>query len=117
MTTKQKTLIVTLLVLVFFGGIAVWYFSAVGQYNLSLGKRYSYHLTYHNTAKSTIVLPGVDAQSNSGDMNCEMKWDLVPLRFADGVYTIAVFPAPAGDCRFIFNGKDLLDDAESWKIS
>ncbi|HOW51301.1 MAG TPA: hypothetical protein PLV42_04565 [bacterium] len=111
MTTKQKILIATLVALILLGGIAVWYFSAVGQYRLSLGKRYAYHLTYHHTARSTIALPGVEAQSNSGEMDCEMKWDMVPLRLDEGVYTIALFPAPAGDCRFLFNDKDLLDDA------
>ncbi|HOW51063.1 MAG TPA: HEAT repeat domain-containing protein [bacterium] len=111
MTTKQKILIATILALIVIGVVALWYFSAVGQYRLSLGKRYAYHLTYHHTARSTIALPGVEAQSNSGEMDCEMKWDMVPLRFDEGIYTIAVFPALAGDCRFIFNDKDLLDDA------
>ncbi len=111
MSVKQKILIATLVALTLLGGgVALWYFSAVGQYRLSLGKRYAYHLTYRHTAKATIFLPQVEAQSNSGDMTCEMKWDMVPVRFVDGIYTIAVFPAPSGDCRFVFNDRDLLDD-------
>ncbi len=110
MITKRKIFISTLITLSLVAGLLVWYFSAVSRYHLSLSKRYSYHLTYHSTAKTAIILPKVEAQTNSGETTCEMKWDLVPLRLVDDIYTILVFPAPAGDCRFLFNGKDLLDD-------
>ncbi len=79
MMTPPKILFATLVALVFLSGLILWYLSAIRTYDLSIGRKYSYHLNYRNTAKSTIALPGVEAQSNSGDMTCEMKWDMAPL--------------------------------------
>ena len=76
--TKRKILIATLIALALVAGLLVWYFSALTHYRLSLNKRYSYHLTYHSTAKTAIILPKVEAQTNSGETTCEMKWDIVP---------------------------------------
>ena len=109
--TKRKILIGFLIALVVVVALALWYFSSLRTYDLSLGKRYAYHLSYRHAAKTVILLPRSEALRNDGEIQCELRWDLVPFRFVEGVYSIALFLSPGGECRFLFNGKDLFDDA------
>jgi|GEM_PF-2001409 len=111
MSTRRKKLIAVLSATVVIVALFLWYFSAPRTYDLSLGDRYRYRLTYRHAAKTVILLPRSEALRNDGEMNCELQWDLVPFRFVEGVYSIALFLSPRGDCRFLFNGKDLFDDA------
>lgn len=87
-----------------------WYRTQPPRYDLKVGKKYSYTLTYKQESAALISVPDGEASSFSGLFSCALDLNLTPIERTDTGYTIALTMMPNGDCSFQFAGKDLFSD-------
>ncbi|HOW51444.1 MAG TPA: hypothetical protein PLV42_05285 [bacterium] len=87
-----------------------WYRTQPPRYDLKVGKKYSYTLTYKQESAALISVPNGEASSFSGAFSCVLDLNLTPVERTDKGYTIALTMSPNGDCSFQFAGKDLFSD-------